>query len=273
MVRRGSFHLNCGKVERAVLQAARRKASPALINRLDRQVVFHLMSQAAQDRLAEEERVRLENVRLEERTRIARELHDTLLQSFVGASLQLGAVMKNLPRDSEIKSKLDPILEFMEQGIDEGRNVIQGLRSSGPHALDLVDALSAVQEEYSAQPGVDFRVSVLGQQRPLRSTIQQEIYRLGREALVNAFCHSRAKHIDLELDYTDSSLTMRVCDDGCGIDPRVLDAGREGHWGLAGMRERASRIGGPLKISSSVTAGTEVRLSIPGGIAFQLSYS
>lgn len=205
-----------------------------------------------------------------ERARIARELHDTLLQTFLGTSLQLGVVVDNLPPDSQVKSKLDPILQFMKQGIDEGRKAIQDLRSSDPCPLDLVVALSAVRQEVSAQPGVDFRVSVVGQQQPLRSTIQQEVYRLGREALLNAFCHSGAKRIDLELEFADSNLTMRVRDNGRGIEPQVLDTGREGHWGLTGMRERAKRIGRLFKISSSATAGTEVQLSLPTDVAFQL---
>src|SRR4030095_13541851 len=105
---------------------------------------------------------------------------------------------------------------------------------------------------------------------PLPPPIGPEIYRIGREALFNAFCHSRAKSVEFELEYADNDLRMRVRDNGCGIDPHVLHAGREGHWGLAGMRERATRIGGLLKIYSSATAGTEVHLSIPGDIAFQL---
>src|SRR5262249_21390159 len=100
---------------------------------------------------------------------------------------------------------------------------------------------------------------------------QQEIYRIGREALLNAFCHSRAKRVEFELEYADRELQMRVRDNGIGIDPQVLRDGREGHWGLAGMRERAERIGGFLNISSSPTSGTEVRLSIPSPIAFQFS--
>jgi signal transduction histidine kinase len=99
------------------------------------------------------------------------------------------------------------------------------------------------------------------------------MYRIGREALVNAFCHSRAKRVEFELEYAGSELRMRVRDNGCGIDPQALHSGREGHWGLVGMRERAAKIGGLLKISSSATAGTEVQLSIPSGLAFQLSSS
>jgi len=101
--------------------------------------------------------------------------------------------------------------------------------------------------------------------------IHNEIYRIGREALLNAFRHSGAKSVEFELEYADSDLRMRVRDNGCGIDPQVLAAGREGHWVLAGMQERATKIGALLKISSSATAGTEVQLSIPIGIAFQLS--
>jgi len=226
-----------------------------------------------ESRKQEEERVRKENVRLEERTRIAQELHDTLLQTFMGASLQLGAAMNRLPSDSPVKPELDRILQLMEQGIEEGRNAIQGLRSSDSRTLDLVLALSGVQQELAVQPDVDFRVIVAGRQLPLRPAVRQEIYRIGREALVNAFCHSGAKRVELELEYADSNLTMRVRDNGCGIDPQVLDSGREGHWGLAGMRERATRIGGLLKISSNATAGTQVQLSIPSGVAFQLSFT
>jgi PAS domain S-box-containing protein len=224
-----------------------------------------------ESRKQEEERVRKENVRLEERTRIAQELHDTLLQSFLGASMRLGATMKSLPSDSPVKPKLDAILQLMEQGIDEGRSAIQGLRSSDSRTLDLVLALSGVQQELSVEPDVDFRVSVAGRQQPLRPPIKDEVYRIGREALVNAFRHSGARRVDIELEYADSDLRLRVRDNGCGIDPEVLEAGREGHWGLAGMRERATRIGGLLKISSSANAGTEVQLSIPSALAFQPS--
>jgi PAS domain S-box-containing protein len=231
---------------------------------------WYVSATEIESRKQEEERVRQENARLEERTRIARELHDTLLQTCLGALLQLGGAVESLPADSQIKSKFNPILQSMELGIEEGRKAIQGLRSSGSGPLDLVAALSAVRLEFSTQPGVDFRTTVVGQQQPLRSAIQQEVYRLGREALLNAFCHSGAKRIDLELEYADS-LTIRIRDNGCGIDPRVLDTGRKGHWGLAGMRERAARIGGLLKISSNAIAGTEIKLFIPSDVAFQAS--
>jgi len=224
-----------------------------------------------ESRKQEEEQVRQENVRLEERTRIAQELHDTLLQSFNAATLKLWAAMAGLPSDSPLKPKIDPILDLMEHGIAEGRTAIQGLRSSDSGTTDLVAALSGVRREFVVPPDMAFRLSVVGSQKPIQVPIGQELYRIGKEALVNAFRHSRARRVDLELEYTDSNLTMRVCDNGCGIDPLVLEKGPDGHWGLAGMRERAARLGGQLSITSAATAGTEIRLSIPGNVAFQIA--
>ena len=216
-----------------------------------------------------EDRVRRENVRLEERTRIAQELHDTLLQTFLSASMQLSVAVDGVPADSPAKPRLDRILQLMNQGIEEVRNTIQGLRSPDSHTLDLVQALSRVQQELTVQPDIDFRVVVAGQQQPLQPPIRHEIYRIGREALLNAFCHSRAKCVEFELEYAESDLRMRVRDDGCGIDPQVLDSGRQGHWGLAGMRERAEKMGARLNIWSRAVAGTEVELCVPNHIAFE----
>jgi signal transduction histidine kinase len=221
-------------------------------------------------RKQEEERVRKENVRFEERTRIAQELHDTLLQTFMSASLHLGAVLYGVDPDSPVKPRLDRILQLMNEGIAEGRNAIQGLRSSDSDRSDLVLALSQVGQELAVQADIDFRVTVAGRQKQLPPQLQHEIYRIGREALVNAFCHSGAKRVELEVEYADSDLRLRIRDNGYGIDPQVLEEGREGHWGLAGMRERAKTIGALLKILSSATAGTEVQLSISRGIALKL---
>jgi signal transduction histidine kinase len=212
-----------------------------------------------------------ENARVEERTRIAQELHDTLLQTFVSASFHLGAALCVIASDSPYKPRLDRILELMNQGIEEGRKAIQGLRSCDPHRVDLVLALSRVQQELGVHADIEFRVAVAGPHKPLQPLIQQEIYRIGKEALVNAFSHSRAKRVEFELEYAESDLRMRVCDDGCGIEPEMLQAGRKGHWGLTGMQERATRIGALLKISSSARAGTEVLLSVPSRVAFHLS--
>jgi len=212
-----------------------------------------------------------ENVRLEERTRIAQELHDTLLQTFLSASMQLSVAVEAVPEELAVKPRLDRVLQIMSRGIKEGRSTIQGLRSSDSAARDLVIALSGIERELSCRPDIEFRVNVAGRQQSLNPLIQEEIYRIGREALLNAFCHSGAKQVEVDLEYADQNLQMRVRDNGTGIDPQVLRNGREGHWGLAGMRERAARIGGLLKISTSPSNGTEVRLTIPSGIAFQFS--
>lgn len=219
-----------------------------------------------ESRKQEEDRVRKENVGLEERTEIAQELHDTLLQTFLSASMLLSVAVKEVAQDSPVKPRLDRILQIMQHGVQEGRNTIQELRSTG--TPDLVQALSRVQEEFPGQQDIDFRVTVVGRQEPLRPTVWHEAYRIGREALVNAFHHSLAKRIEFQLEYAESGLRMRVRDNGRGIDPEVLRLGRDGHWGLAGMRERAARIGGSLTISSTPTGGTEVQLSVPGSIAF-----
>ena len=212
-----------------------------------------------------------ENVRLDERTRIAQELHDTLLQTFLSASMQLGVAAEAVPEESPVKPRLDRILQIMSRGIEEGRTTIRGLRSSDSPARDLVIALSRVEQELSCRPDIDFRVNVAGREQALNPHIQHEVYRIGREALLNAFCHSGAKRVEVQLEYADQNLQMRVRDNGTGIDPQVLRNGREGHWGLAGMQERATRIGGLLNISSSPSNGTEVLLTVPSGIAFRFS--
>jgi signal transduction histidine kinase len=210
-----------------------------------------------------------ESVRLEERTRIARELHDTLLQTFQSALLHLGAALYTVAQDSPLRPQLDRIFQIMRQSIEEGRNAIQGLRSSSPQTSDLVVALSRIQEELELQPDMDFRVIIAGRQKRLPPEIEHEIYQIGREALVNAFCHSGAKRVELELEYSDTELCLRIRDDGRGIDPQLLHKGRDGHWGLKGMRERATRIGGQLKILSAASAGTEVQLSVPTSTALE----
>ena len=230
---------------------------------------WYVSATEIESRKQEEERIRQENVRLEERTRIAQELHDTLLQTFQSALLHLGVAQDGVAQDSPAKPQIDRTLEIMRQGIEEGRNAIQGLRSSGSQTSDLVVALSRIQQELEVQSNIDFRVVVTGRQTQLPCQIQNEIYQIGREAVLNALRHSGAKRVELELEYSDSNLCMRIRDNGCGIDPQVLEKGRGGHWGLAGMRERATRIGGLVKILSSPVLGTEVQLSIPTDVALK----
>lgn len=207
--------------------------------------------------------------RLAERTRIAQELHDTLLQGFLSASMQLHVASDRLPADSPAKPMVTHVLQLMGQVIEEGRNAVRGLRSPDTNgSLDLEQAFSRVQQELALEEEIDFRVIVEGRSRPLHPIIRDEVYAIGREALVNAFRHARAQSIEVEVEYVANHLGILVRDDGCGIDPQVLHSGREGHWGLSGMRERADRIGAKFKVRSRAATGTEVELSVPGHVAF-----
>ncbi len=206
--------------------------------------------------------------RLAERTRIAQELHDTLLQGFLSASMQLHVAADQLPPDSPAKSSLKRVQELMTRVIDEGRNAVRGLRSTGGDADDLPRAFSGMSDELNAGNNIEYRVVVEGRDRPLQPLIRDEVYRIGREAVVNAFRHSDASRVELALEYGSRGLRMLVRDNGRGIDGEVLRSGTDGHWGLAGMRERADRIGAGFRVLSSAGSGTEVELSVPARVAF-----
>jgi signal transduction histidine kinase len=206
--------------------------------------------------------------RLAERTRIAQDLHDTLLQGLVSASMQLHVANDLLPDDAKAKPMVQRVMQLMGQVIEEGRDAVRGLRSTSGNADDLETAFSHAGQEFGNEQGKDCRVIVEGTPRQLHPIIRDEAYRIGREALANAFRHARANKIEIELEYSTKQLRILVRDDGAGIDPEVLESGRDGHWGLAGMRERAESIGARLKVWSRANAGTEVELLIPGDVAF-----
>lgn len=207
--------------------------------------------------------------RLAERTRIAQDLHDTLLQGFLSASMQLHVAARQLPEESPAKPRVARVLELMSQVIEEGRTTLKGLRATDSSSRDLVQSFSKIQTELPGGRDIDYRVTVEGQTVPLHPVIRDEVFHIGREALLNAFHHSQAKTIELELEYGSKQLRVLVRDDGRGIDPQVLRVGRDGHWGISGMRERAEEIGAHLKMWSREHAGTEVELSIPARIAYE----
>src|SRR5215831_2178317 len=206
--------------------------------------------------------------RLAERMRVAQELHDTLLQGVLSASMQLHVIVDQLPDNSAQRPSLEKVLALMGQVIEEGRNTLRGLRSSIDYAHDLKSSFLRVPQELGDNQGVNFRVVVQGSSVPLRAAVRDEVYSIGREALVNAFRHSNADNIEVELDYEGNYLRVLVRDDGHGIDAQVLESGKDGHWGLSGMRERAERIGAKLRVLSRLGAGTEVELRVPSKIAF-----
>lgn len=207
--------------------------------------------------------------RLAERSRIAQELHDTLLQGFLSASMQLHIADDRLPEDSPAKPLVGRVLELMTRVMDEGRNTLRGLRRSETTSQNLEEAFSRIQQELAVSGQTGFRVLVEGIPRRVRPAIRDEIYFIGREALSNAFRHSGATQIEMEIEYAPDRLHILVRDNGCGIDPQVLSAGRDGHWGLSGMRERAERIGAKLRVLSRAGAGSEIELSVPGRLAFE----
>lgn len=208
--------------------------------------------------------------RLAERTRIAQEIHDTLLQGVLGASMQLHLAADQLPEESPAKPRLNQVQQLMGQVIEEGRNTIRGLRLSGSDSLELELAFSRIRQELAIQEQIDFRVDVEGQPRPLHPILRDEVYCIGREALINAFRHPRVKSIEVKLEYTANHLRILIRDDGCGIAPRALSLGSGGHKLVSSIHERAERIGARLKIRSRAEKGTEVELTVPSQIAFQM---
>jgi signal transduction histidine kinase/ligand-binding sensor domain-containing protein len=216
--------------------------------------------------------------RVNERTRIARDLHDTLLQSFHGLVFRFQAARYHLPdRPEEACEALDSALVSADQALAEGRSAIQELRPGKSQERNLEQMLLEMGRELAvSQNGRDdappFRVIVEGKRRAKRAMIREELYRIARELLRNAYRHAHARSIEAELRYQDDAFLLIVRDDGGGIDPNVLKGrGRAGHWGLPGVYERAEGIGAKLDIWSEAGAGTEVRLRVPAGIAYEKS--
>jgi len=212
--------------------------------------------------------------RVSERTRIARELHDTLLQSFHGLLLRFQAASNLLPtRPDEAKHRLDTAIDRAAQAITEGRDAVHELRSSAEVTQDLPVAISALGQELAAdhagQNLPDYRVQVEGTPRNLDPILRDEVYRIAAEAMRNAFRHAEARRIEVEIHYDERQLRVRVRDDGKGIDPKFLgEQQRAGHWGLNGMRERAKAVGGNLTVWSEIDSGSEIEVTIPASIAY-----
>jgi signal transduction histidine kinase len=222
----------------------------------------------------EEKAGRLMEVRVAERKRIARDLHDTLLQSFQGVLLKFSAISYLIPnRPAEAQQTLESVVEQARQAITEGRDAVQGLRSSTVVTNNLARAISSLGEELAAaqtgQDCPDFRVHVEGKSRDLAPLIRDEVYQIAGEALRNAFRHAQAKRIEVEIHYDNRRFRLRVRDNGKGIDPKVLsEGGRTGHYGMPGMQERATLVGGKLAVWSEIDSGTQTELTIPASLAY-----
>jgi signal transduction histidine kinase len=227
--------------------------------------------------LSREFNLRLEE-RVAERTRIARDLHDTLLQTLHGLMFRFQAARNMFARrPEEAMEALDGAIRRTEEAIAESRDAIKDLRLEGAASSDLAELLTVTGQELETSVDANvnrptFRLIVEGERHDLSFGIQDEVYRIGGELLRNAFQHAHARQIEAEIRYDDGALTLLVRDDGNGIDPEVLkEGGRPGHWGLPGIRERAKQIRAQIDFWSENRAGTEVQLTIPGKVAYKAS--
>jgi signal transduction histidine kinase len=213
--------------------------------------------------------------RVNERTRIARELHDTLLQSLHGLMFEFQAARNMFQkRPEEALQALDGAIMGTERAITEGQDAIENLRGT-PIEDDLSQRIKTTGEDLAASRRCDrdpptFGLTVEGQQRALSPVIREEIFRIAREVLRNAFRHAQARRIEAEILYDEDQLRLRIRDDGKGMDPQVLEKGsRPGHWGLPGVQERAQQIGAKVDVWSEVGAGTEVQLAVTASVAYE----
>ena len=210
--------------------------------------------------------------RVAERTRIARELHDTLLQNFQGLLLRFQTVLALCEtRPADAKEVLRSSIDQTAQAITEGREAVQGLRASTVESNDLAQAITTLGEQLAAETGnaAGLHVEVQGTPRNLHPIVRDEIYRIASEALRNAFRHAEAQQIEVEFRYDARQLRLRIRDDGKGIDPAFLTAqGHTGHFGLHGMRERAKVVGGKLTVWTAAESGAEIELIVPAARAY-----
>jgi signal transduction histidine kinase/ligand-binding sensor domain-containing protein len=207
--------------------------------------------------------------RMAERMRIAHELHDTLLQGVMGASMQLHAIVEESPEKAPPHGRMRTLQGLLEQVIQDAREAVQGLRTAGSEDGGGPEkALPRIQLEGNHSYGGDFHVTTSGHARAWAPNARDEAYRILREAVLNAFRHSGSSLVRIESDYLDQEFRARVTDNGCGMESATFKGGRSGHWGLPGMRERAARLGAVLTVRSRVGSGTEVELRIPNHVAF-----
>lgn len=205
--------------------------------------------------------------RVAERTRIARDLHDTVLQTIQGSKLVADDALEGSADPARVLKAMEQLSVWLGQAAQESRAALNALRASATQKNDLAEALRRATENGFVPSSITLTFSVLGDCRDMHPIVRDEVYRIGYEAIRNACTHSGASHLDVELRYTHD-LSVSVLDNGVGIDPSVLDQGREGHFGLRGMRERSDRIGAKLTVHST-TSGTEITLLVPGRIAFR----
>ena len=180
--------------------------------------------------------------RLKERTRLAQELHDNLIQDVMGISLQIEVTDELLPADFPTKQPFERALRLCKSAVEEGRRALNDLRSAPLNADDLVKSLSQLSDEFARDSATQVDVVVEGRERPLNALPGNDVLQVGRQAVTNALQHALAKKIHVLLSYGDRNMEVRVQDNGVGMNPETLNLGRPGHFGISGMKERAERL-------------------------------
>ena len=232
-------------------------------------VLLWLVYEMRLRQVAEQVRHRLLG-RVEERERIARDLHDTFLQSVQGLVLKFAAVARQIPGEEPARRAMEDALDQADNVLAEGRDRVRNLRTARIGAGELPTAFQLVAEQTGYGPGTTFKTVIEGSIRELDPMIREETYAIGREAIINALTHSGGLNVEVELGYDSRHFHVRVRDDGRGIEPGILEkGGRKDHWGMRGMRERASKIGGRVTLWSRAGTGTEVEFSIPAATAYR----
>ena len=201
-------------------------------------------------------------VRQEERLRIAQELHDTCLQGFLALLMHLQLAAFECSGNNVLRSRLERLVEMARGAVEEGRRSVKTLRASAQPLESLEAAFAKIPQGLGLNIDVPLRVSVRGDARELSAVVWHEVYRIGREAILNAYRHSGAGEIHATIEYEPGGLRLCVRDNGCGICTSELVSGRPGHWGLQGMRERARRIGAKLQFRTACGSGTALELFV-----------
>ena len=207
--------------------------------------------------------------RLKERTRIAQDLHDSLIQDVMGISLQIEVTDELLPPDFAAKPSLARAVSLCKSALDAGRRALNDLRTASLSAADLVKSFSLLAKEFTRDAGTEMDVIVEGRERPLNAVTGNDVLQVGRQAITNALQHADARKIHVLLSYGEKDLRIRVQDNGSGINEETPNLRRPGHYGMAGMQERAERLGGSISIRSRVGEGTEVDLTVPAHLLYQ----
>lgn len=205
--------------------------------------------------------------RLAERTRLARELHDTFLQTIQGSKLVVDDALKKSGDHDRMQRAVEQVSVWLDRAVHEGRDALNSLRTSTTQSNDLAEALRRATEECRMQSSIDVSFLVVGNPGEMHPVVRDEVYRIGYEAIRNACAHSAGGRLEVRLEYTQD-LTLCVSDNGRGIDPEILSKGKDSHFGLRGMQERAARIRSIIDIRSSTDSGTRITLTVPGRIAF-----